>query len=133
MKGSCLCKAVEYEIDQLDMPIGHCSCQTCRKAHAAAFNSSAGVYHHHFRWLKGEEKLSAYESSPGKQRYFCSGCGSHLVATLNGRTHVILRVATLDDEPGQRPEVHIWKSHEVPWVAWGDALPSHAEWPPDRS
>ncbi|MCK9396122.1 MAG: GFA family protein [Methylobacter sp.] len=30
----------------------------------------------HFRWLKGEEKLSSFESSPGKQRYFCSMCGS---------------------------------------------------------
>jgi len=24
MKGSCLCKAIEYEIDSIDMPIAHC-------------------------------------------------------------------------------------------------------------
>lgn len=24
MKGSCLCGAIEYEVDQLDMPISHC-------------------------------------------------------------------------------------------------------------
>lgn len=36
----------------------------------------------HFRWLKGEEKLSSFESSPGKSRYFCSGCGSHLTAEV---------------------------------------------------
>jgi ADP-ribosyl-[dinitrogen reductase] hydrolase len=41
MKGSCLCGAVEYEIDQLDMPISHC--KTCRKARAAAFVSTDGV------------------------------------------------------------------------------------------
>ena len=35
MKGSCLCKAVEYEITALDMPIVFCHCDTCRKAHAA--------------------------------------------------------------------------------------------------
>lgn len=49
MKGSCLCGAVAYEIDQLDMPIGHCHCHTCRKAHAAAYTSTAGVLREHFR------------------------------------------------------------------------------------
>ena len=43
LRGSCLCKAVCYEVDQLDMPIGHRHCVTCRKAHAAAFASTAGV------------------------------------------------------------------------------------------
>lgn len=43
MKGSCACGAVEYEIDQLDMPIAHCHCRTCRKAHAAAFAPTARV------------------------------------------------------------------------------------------
>jgi len=51
----------------------------------------------HFRWLKGEEKLSAFESSPGKLRYFCSVCGSHLVAERVSQPHVIVRVATLDE------------------------------------
>lgn len=43
MKGSCLCKTVEYEFKQLSTPIIHCSCTTCRKAHAAAFNKVAGI------------------------------------------------------------------------------------------
>ena len=129
MKGSCLCGAVVYEIDQLDMPIGHCSCQTCRKSHAAAFTSTAGVYRTHFRWLQGAEKLTAYESSPGKMRYFCAVCGSHLVAARDAQAHVILRVTTLDDDPAQRPELHIWQSHEVPWLQYDIPMPSYAEWP----
>jgi hypothetical protein len=64
MKGSCLCGAIEYEIDRLDMPICHCHCHTCRKANAAAFVSTAGVMREHFRWVKGKEKLTAFESSP---------------------------------------------------------------------
>lgn len=39
MKGSGLCGALRYEIDQLDGPIVHCSCPTCQKAHAAAIPS----------------------------------------------------------------------------------------------
>ena len=132
LKGSCLCGAIEYEIDRLDTPIGHCHCRTCRKAHAAAFASTARVKREHFRWLRGVEKLKAFASSPGKLRHFCSLCGSHLMAEWPAQSHVILRVATLDDDPGSRPVIHIWRSHDVPWLQDGAAVPSYPEWPPGR-
>ncbi|WP_350404913.1 GFA family protein [Pseudomonas sp. W17] len=131
LHGSCLCKAVQYRVERLDMPIGHCHCQTCRKAHAAAFASTAGVMREHFQWTRGQERLSTYESSPGKLRHFCSVCGSHLLAERPGQPHVILRVATLDDDPGQTPQVHIWTSHDVPWLA-DEALQRWPEWQPSR-
>ncbi|RFA29424.1 aldehyde-activating protein [Alkalilimnicola ehrlichii] len=132
MKGSCLCGAVTYEVDQLDMPIGHCHCRTCQKAHAAAFATTAGVYREHFRWTAGEQYLKNFESSPGKRRWFCSQCGSHLVAERDGQRHVVLRVPTLDDDPGGRPVLHIWTSHDVPWLAYAEELPAYEEWPPGR-
>lgn len=132
MKGSCLCGAVAYEIDQLDMPISHCHCRTCRKAHAAAFNSSAGVRHEHFRWLGGEENLKRFESSPGKFRMFCAECGCHLVAERRGQPHLLLRVATLDDDPGEQPVMHIWCSHDAPWLKDGESIPFYGEAQPGR-
>lgn len=132
MRGSCLCGELQYEIDQLDMPIGHCHCNTCRKAHAAAYTSTAGVNREHFRWIKGEDALASYESSPGKVRHFCSRCGTHLVAGRQAQKHVILRVATLDEDPGQRPGMHIWRSHDVPWLQDSEDIPSYDEWPPGR-
>jgi hypothetical protein len=42
----------------------------------------------------------------------------------------VLRVATLDDDPKLRPAVHIWTSHDVPWLAEGEHLPRFPEWPP---
>lgn len=132
MQGSCLCGAVTYEVDRLDMPIGHCHCRTCQKAHAAAFATTAGVERQHFRWTTGERHLSHYESSVDKRRWFCSVCGTHLMAERAGQPHVILRVPTLDEDPGMRPTVHIWRSHGVPWLAHGDELPSYDEWPPGR-
>ena len=130
MKGSCLCGAVVYEIDGLDMPILHCHCSTCRKAHAAPFNSSAGVMREHFRWLQGQDKLSSYESSPGKRRYFCSVCGSHMVAERVAQPHVILRVATLDDDPQARPQAHIWVSHDVAWLEDEETTSYYPAMPP---
>lgn len=117
LNGSCFCKAVRYQVDSLDMPISHCHCDSCRKTHAAAFVATAGVMREHFRWIQGKELLSAFESSPGKLRHFCSRCGSHLMAERGHQPHVIVRVATLDDDPGVRPTSHIWTSHDVPWLA----------------
>ena len=132
LKGSCLCGAVRYEVEHLDMPIAHCHCVTCRKAHAAAYASTARVMREHFRWMAGEERLSAYDSSPGKVRRFCSVCGTHLLAERPVQPHVILRVATLDEDPGTRPGMHIWTSHDVPWLADGGEVPRYPAWPPGR-
>jgi hypothetical protein len=133
MRGSCLCGGVIYEVDRLDMPIMHCHCETCRKAHAAAFTSTAGVYREHFRWLQGENLLSSYESSIGKQRFFCSVCGSHLIAERQNQSHIILRVATLDEDPNMRPVAHAWTQESVPWLQDDNNLQNYALAPPTRS
>jgi len=112
--------------------IVNCHCQSCRKAHAAAYTATAKVKHEHFRWLSGQQLLSAYESSPGKTRSFCSACGSHLVAERMGQEHVILRVATLDDKPLATVACHIWCSQDVSWLNETQATPHYAEWPPQR-
>ncbi len=132
MKGSCLCKAVQYEVEALSSPIMHCSCTQCRKAHAAAFNTGAAVLPESFKWLKGEDLLSQYESSPGKLRKFCSVCGSQLLSTKEGAPFYVLRVATLDDDPGQVPAMRIWTSDEVSWLDYKAEIPEYAEWHPNR-
>lgn len=129
MRGSCHCGAVAYEVTPFDMRIGHCS---CRKVHAAPFAATARVPRENFRFVSGEEKLNAYESSPGKLRRFCAGCGSQVLAERPVDDYVILRVATLDDDPGARPLIHIWRSHEVPWCAYEGEIKDFAEWPPGR-
>ncbi len=127
MQGSCLCGEIAFEVDQLAGPIGHCHCKTCRKAHAAPFASTARVNREHFRWLRGESSLGAFESSPGKLRRFCTKCGSHLMAEWLAQPQVIVRIATLDDDPGVTPVAHIWTSHDVEWLQT-DGLPHYAEW-----
>lgn len=124
MKGSCLCETVSYEVVRFAGPIVHCHCAKCRKAHAAAFATTARADRIDFRWLSGEQSLGAFESSPGKLRHFCKLCGSHLVAEWVAQPQVIVRVATLDTDPKARPTAHVWTSHAVPWLDAGADLPS---------
>ena len=49
-----------------------------------------------FRWVRGEGLLKGFESSPGKTRYFCSQCGSHIVAARAGKDTILLRMGCLD-------------------------------------
>jgi len=80
LSGSCLCGRVAYEADAAPGMIVHCHCQTCRKTHGSAFSTVTNVPRDRFRWTRGEELLRGFKSSPGKTRYFCSQCGSHIVA-----------------------------------------------------
>lgn len=80
-----------------------------------------------FRWTAGESEVVGYESTPGKTRYFCARCGSHLIAAWKDQAHVVLRVGSLDDDPGMKPRIHIWTSHKAPWHEITDALPQFAE------
>lgn len=130
MRGSCACGQVRYEVQELSSPIQHCSCTTCRKTHAAAFNTAAAVKLEHFRWLMGEGLLKSFESSPGKDRCFCSNCGTHLIKRTAGRELIVLRIATLDDDPKQVPQMQIWASHQVPWLRYGSEVVAYAQWEP---
>ena len=129
MKGSCHCGAVSYEVKRLDS-LGHCHCVTCRKTHAAAFATTGRATRENFRWLGGEDKIADYESSPGKVRHFCSVCGCHLMAEHPGSSYVIVRAASLDDDPGLRPQRRIWRSHDAAWLFESEPIPSYPEFPP---
>jgi hypothetical protein len=127
--GSCLCRDIQYEVNGELGPIGHCHCRTCQKAHAAAFATTTRVKREGFRWMQGEDRLAYFESTPGKKRFFCPRCGSHLMAAWDYASHVIVRVGSLDTDPGMRPIVHIWTAHKAPWFEITDGLPQHSEFP----
>src|SRR5215472_1985885 len=46
--------------------------------------------------------------------------------------HVFLCVATLDNDPKLRPALHIWTSHDVPWLSDDHELPRYPEWKPGK-
>lgn len=126
LTGSCLCGAVAYAVDAPPGRIVHCHCRTCRKAHGAAFSSVMRVARRSFRWLRGEERLRDYESSPGKLRRFCSNCGSQIVADRPAEPHILLRLGCLDTAIQAECVGHIWRSDGASWYDPGVAL---AQWP----
>jgi len=126
INGSCLCGQVTYRISGKIGPVVHCHCVTCRKAHGSAFSSVAAVKDNDFE-LSGKDKVHKYESSEGKNRYFCSKCGTQLYAKKDGTEHIVLRMGSLDDDPRTEEKNHIWVSQKASWYSITSHLPEHEE------
>lgn len=125
--GNCLCGKVSYKISQDLGDIIHCHCPTCRKAHGAAFSSVAAIKDINFN-ISGSEYLKSFESSIGKNRHFCSNCGSQIYAKRENTDFVILRLGSLNDESllasGSRYQEakHIWLSQKACWYQLGGEI-----------
>jgi hypothetical protein len=119
--GQCFCGAVAYACGAIG-PVGHCHCRTCQKTHSAAFASTARTARIDFAWTRGDDVVTFIESTPGKKRWFCPKCGSHLMAEWVDQDQIILRVASLDAPP-DRSVVHIWTSHKAAFFEFEDGLP----------
>ena len=121
MRGSCLCGAVEVEIDRAKW-CAHCHCSMCRRAHGAAFVTWIGVDATDFRVLRGDSVLTRFTSSPGATRSFCGHCGSTLLFESErwaGEVHVARAAFT---EVDIEPQVHAFWDDRVDWVVLGDNL-----------
>ena len=117
LRGSCLCGGVRFEIDGTLMRSSHCHCRQCQKAHGAPFRARARVTAADFRFLVGEELVSFYESTPGTHRGFCKVCGAPVLVNFDEHSRSAqtdpgaaalygVALATLDDDPGVRPDAH---------------------------
>lgn len=127
--GSCLCQNVKFEIHSEIRRFHHCHCQTCRKVHATVYGSSALVNASSFHINAGKDFISSYDSSPGKTRYFCKNCGTHVFARCDrDPDDVILRLGTIDGDLRIKAVGHIWVSHKPDWYEIGDDLPQYSEW-----
>jgi len=133
MKGSCLCGAVRYEVMGAPSNFGFDHCSRCRKASGSAFMAELMCKTEDFRWLDGESLVKKYQSPvrdkpPGYTRIFCSICGCNVPAVHGDR--VFIPAGSLDDDPGIRPEAHIFVAYKAPWFEITDGLPQFKRHPP---
>ena len=124
--GSCLCGVVTYEVTDSIGDIVHCHCVTCRKAHGNAFSSVASVPIGSFQ-LEGSSNLSHFESSPGKNRYFCKTCGTQIYAKRDDKQNIILRLGSLDTDIPSKELAHTWVSESAEWYDLNAELPHYDE------
>jgi hypothetical protein len=106
-----------------------CYCGKCRAASGASFVTNIIVDADRFRITAGNERLTAFESSPKKFRHFCSVCGSPIYSQGEQTKQVVsVRCGTLKQDPGIRVAYHAFVASKAPWVDIHDDQPQFAEW-----
>ena len=132
--GRCLCGGVRYEITAPFRRASHCHCGRCRR-HSGTFGLTQGrVPREGFRLVEGEELVSVFLPGDGAVKAFCSACGSSLFGgTWPEGPEVSVRLGTLDDDPGIRPQYHSFVGSKAAWYEVpDDGLPQYEGAPPGQ-
>ncbi|MDJ0709525.1 MAG: GFA family protein [Woeseiaceae bacterium] len=114
LTGECFCGAVKYEVTgPLFDPLS-CHCSRCRKAFSSQSSNYARIDPGGFRWVSGEENLTAYVGTHGFGLLFCRICGSTLCGTFNESVHGIT-LGCLNEDPELEEIHHIFVDSKASW------------------
>ncbi len=130
-RGSCLCGGVTYVVEAPPVRCLHCHCGRCRKARSAAHGSNIATAVDGVRFTRGADLLTSYKV-PAAQFFtqvFCRVCGSPMPRVDHQRDRAIVPLGGLDDDPGIRPQAHIFAASKAAWFDIADSLPQHREYP----
>lgn len=119
--GHCLCGNVRFQLRGPHNWVGHCHCDSCRRATASPLTTFIGHPDGHWEWLGAAP--SVFASSEGVERLFCSTCGSPIAyrsAGIPGETHFY--AALLTDPAAVTPTVHWHYDEHLPWPKITDDL-----------
>jgi len=114
IRGSCCCKAVEFELTSTPTIMGTCHCTRCRKVGASSF---VIVRKDSFRWIRGADQLRKFEPVPPYKysRTFCGHCGTSLGEAGSDAESFPIPVNCLDDDPGIANRFHEYVSEKPGW------------------
>ena len=116
-RGRCHCGRVRFVATFPSRFCAPCHCESCRRAHGAAFVTWVGFPTPQVTVTEGADDLAAHESSPGTFRRFCRRCGTKLFFESSrwpGETHVVL--AAFDEPVDRAPDVHAFYAEHAPWL-----------------
>lgn len=115
--GRCLCGGVRYEVTAPFLRANFCHCSRCRKHSGAAASPQGRVTREAFRLLAGAELIRVFQPEQGMVKAFCSACGSSLFGgSWPDGPEVSIRLGTLDDDPGIRPQFHNFVADAPTWL-----------------
>ncbi len=116
VRGSCLCGGIRFEVTAPFRRANYCHCSRCRKHSGAGALVQGRVAREAFRLLSGEDLIRVFRPDGGAVKAFCSVCGSSLFgAWWPEGDEVSIRLGSLDDDPGIRPQYRAFTASKAVW------------------
>jgi hypothetical protein len=141
MDGRCTCGGVRFKLASGPLFVHCCHCRWCQRETGSAFALNALIEADRVMLLEGTPELVLTPSQSGKGQTIarCPSCRVALWSTYGGSELVrFVRVAALDEPQAFPPDIHIYTSSKLPWVALPAGTPAVAEyyrssevWPAD--
>jgi hypothetical protein len=119
LKGSCLCRAVTFEVDGELEGADACHCTMCRKT-SGHFFASTNVARAALR-VQGD--VAWYPSSKDVRRGFCKTCGSTLFWDPIAKDYRSIAMGAFDGPTNAKLHVHIFVVDKGDYYELNDGLP----------
>lgn len=119
LTGSCLCRAIRYEVTVPISELRQCHCKDWQKSSGAGGAVNAMIPSSAFRITQGEPKRFTKVADSGRtlHRFFCGGCGSPIFSRREVLPEITsLRIGTLDGAPPMKIATNIWTESARPWA-----------------
>jgi len=122
LSGHCYCGAIKFEIDGDPYWVGHCHCESCRRASGSAMTTFAGFKLEQVTFSGAER--SRRTTDDGVTRSFCADCGSPIGYESNIRPDEIhLHLGLFDDLDRLKPQDHSFLEEKASWLKADEHLP----------
>jgi len=123
LTGSCLCRAIRYEVTVPITELRQCHCKDCQKSSGAGGSVNAMIASSGFRITQGTPKRFTKTADSGRtlHRFFCGDCGSPIYSQRESTPEtVVVRAGLFDemsDSAGEMKIVaNIWTASARPWA-----------------
>ena len=131
--GKCLCGEVQIKVKGNISDIIHCHCSLCRKSSGTAFATNGFINTAEFEITSGKKSLSTFSFKPGRNRHFCSKCGSPVYSSNeDDATRLRIRLGIIDSDITERPISHNFVSSKASWEKLEANLPYYDAFEPSR-
>lgn len=122
LRGHCYCGAVKFEASGQPVWVGHCHCESCRRASGSVMTSFAT---YHLDKVKFTGTIpTRFPTDDGVVRSFCGHCGSPVAYESSDKKNQIdLHLGLFDDLEQVIPQDHTYHAEKVSWLQADEHLP----------
>ena len=126
LSGHCYCGAVKFEVKGGSDWVGHCHCESCRRASGSVMTTFAGFSENQVVFTGATP--NRFSSGDGVTRSFCGQCGSPVAyqgASQPGQIH--LHLGLFDDIEALPASDHSFLNEKISWLKADEHLPG-SDW-----